>query len=156
MEKTKEAMREVGKYIENKFPGIGFALILFPFNSIGDANYISNANRSDMIKSFDEILYRFRGQEENANKIVELVVRQNMNTNTNELVDFSDLKEDEIKEMLNQGFVPIPKELQEEASRELGGKKSVIVKNNRKLLNWAKEQKSTRKSFRRNKGKRNI
>jgi len=72
MEETRKKINDLGDHISREFPGVGFTVILFPFNSIGEANYISNAQRSDMIKGLDEMLHRFRGQEENENKIVDM------------------------------------------------------------------------------------
>lgn len=43
----------------------GFILMVFPFeNNEGRANYISNANRSDVVTMLKEQLARFEGQPE--------------------------------------------------------------------------------------------
>lgn len=41
----------------------GFCLIVFDFNEPGVSNYISNANREDMIKSLKETIERFENNE---------------------------------------------------------------------------------------------
>ena len=39
---------------------VGFVLLFFPFNEIGEAvNYVSTANRNDMKLAFEEILARW-------------------------------------------------------------------------------------------------
>ena len=58
-------MREVGKSISEQLPGKGYALLVFDFGpETGPANYISNAQRSDMIKFLRETLDRFERQED--------------------------------------------------------------------------------------------
>lgn len=42
---------------------IGFALFCFEFNKPGISNYISNANRNDMIEALEETLKRFKNDE---------------------------------------------------------------------------------------------
>jgi hypothetical protein len=41
----------------------GFVLLTFPFDRKGRANYISNANRTDVVTLLKEQLARFEGQE---------------------------------------------------------------------------------------------
>jgi len=54
-ENTDEIMRILANAITEVFPQkYGFALLVFPFNSPGTANYISNARRDDMIKALRE------------------------------------------------------------------------------------------------------
>jgi hypothetical protein len=58
-------MRKVGEMISKEIPGLGFALIVFPFG--GDTrmtNYISNAQRADMIKALEETLHRWKNNED--------------------------------------------------------------------------------------------
>lgn len=48
-------MRRLGRKIDSKLPkGFGFALLVFPFNRPGIANYISNADRQTMIEALKE------------------------------------------------------------------------------------------------------
>jgi hypothetical protein len=42
----------------------GFVLLMFPFDRKGRANYISNANRADVVTLLKEQLARFEGQEQ--------------------------------------------------------------------------------------------
>jgi cytosine/adenosine deaminase-related metal-dependent hydrolase len=81
-----------------------------------------------------------------------------MNVETGEL---NLVTEEEMKEAIKKGFTSVPKEHQEEAAKELGDKKSVMVDMNKKspLVNWAKEQKkrieeTKRKTLRAEKRKR--
>ena len=55
-----EQMRILAQMIQNKIPGLGFALIVFPFFESGISNYISNAVREDMIKALDETVARLK------------------------------------------------------------------------------------------------
>lgn len=43
---------------------VGFALMIFKFGDAGRANYISNANRADVVTLLREQLARFEGQPE--------------------------------------------------------------------------------------------
>lgn len=47
-------MREIAALIRNEIPGLGFALFVFEFGKAGISNYISNAQRSDMILALKE------------------------------------------------------------------------------------------------------
>jgi hypothetical protein len=50
-QKTKEFMISLGERINTTMPeGVGFALFVYPHNKIGQANYISTSNRTDVIK----------------------------------------------------------------------------------------------------------
>jgi len=52
---SKIAMQEMANRVKSMLPeDFGFAIIVFPFNDLGISNYISNANRSDMIKTLRE------------------------------------------------------------------------------------------------------
>ncbi len=60
-------MRELANMIDEKIEGLGFALIVFPFNPDGQkgiSNYISNAQREDMIKALEETLGRWKNNED--------------------------------------------------------------------------------------------
>lgn len=51
-----EKMRALAAMIKKEIPGLGFALMTFPFGKKGLTNYTSNANRKDMIMLFEEAL----------------------------------------------------------------------------------------------------
>jgi hypothetical protein len=54
-------MRQLAEMIKKEIPGLGFALITFEFiETTAPANYISNAQREDMIKAIEEILDRWK------------------------------------------------------------------------------------------------
>lgn len=53
----------IGLRFNNK-EEIGFALLLFEFNNPGIGNYISNANRKDMIKSLRETADRLEKNQD--------------------------------------------------------------------------------------------
>jgi hypothetical protein len=54
-----EGMRDLGRKIAREIPGLGFALITFEFHRDECiSNYISNANREDMIKGLRETIQR--------------------------------------------------------------------------------------------------
>lgn len=53
-------MRQLAKKISKEIPGLGFALLIFEFNKPGMSNYISNAQREDMIKAMEETLKRWK------------------------------------------------------------------------------------------------
>ncbi len=67
-----------------------------------------------------------------------------MNVDTGELRRF---KEQQAKELMKQGFVPVPSEHREEANQELGDKESTYVdlKKDSPLVNWAKQVKASKK-----------
>lgn len=44
-----DRMKRLGDTIKKEIPGFGFTLLVFEFHNPGIANYISNANRQDMI-----------------------------------------------------------------------------------------------------------
>ena len=52
-------MRELAAILDKELNGLGFALIVFEFRKKGMLNYISNAQRADMIKALQETLRRF-------------------------------------------------------------------------------------------------
>jgi hypothetical protein len=64
LEEAEELMRIVARGISEVFPGMAFTLLLFPLNAPGISNYISNANRDDMVKALRETADRLeRGEE---------------------------------------------------------------------------------------------
>ena len=52
-------MRELALAIQKEVDGYGFALFVFPFHQGGVANYVSNADREDMIRYIFETVERF-------------------------------------------------------------------------------------------------
>jgi len=60
---TEKSMNEIAKFLGIILQGLGFALFTFEFNKSGPSNYISNAQREDMIKFLKETLVRFENQE---------------------------------------------------------------------------------------------
>jgi hypothetical protein len=64
-----------------------------------------------------------------------------MNPKTNELRDTSGMKNNEIKSLQNDGFVPLPQHLNRAARRKLSGRKSVKIPFNSKsnLNKWAQQ-----------------
>ena len=60
-----QKMREIGELIEKEIPGMGFALVVFPFHVRKKyANYISNAQRADMIEALEETLNRWKSNKD--------------------------------------------------------------------------------------------
>ena len=55
---TKEIMQDFGKIVATLLPGYGFFLMIFEFNSQSRCNYISNAEREDVIRSMKEFIER--------------------------------------------------------------------------------------------------
>jgi hypothetical protein len=53
-------MRQLAKKIEKELPGLGFCLLVFEFYKPGMSNYISNAQREDMILALEETLKRWK------------------------------------------------------------------------------------------------
>lgn len=73
--KYREDMNKLAATLDKIFNGdlkgaarkTGFVLLVFPFNDVGEgarANYISNAERADVIVMLKEQLARFEGQAE--------------------------------------------------------------------------------------------
>lgn len=58
------AMRKVGKRIQKELPGLGFCLLVFEFFEPGMANYLSNAQREDMIRALEETVARLKGGQD--------------------------------------------------------------------------------------------
>ena len=59
-----QQMRDIAEMISEKIPGLGFALIVFQFKKPGMSNYVSNAQRADMIKALEETLTRWKNNED--------------------------------------------------------------------------------------------
>lgn len=59
-----EQMRNLANLIQPQINGLGFALLVFPFNEPGMSNYISNAERKDMIKALREAADRFEKNQD--------------------------------------------------------------------------------------------
>jgi hypothetical protein len=57
-------MRRLAKKIQKEIPGLGFALLVFEFNDSGMSNYISNAERQDMIKALEETVFRLKDEQD--------------------------------------------------------------------------------------------
>jgi hypothetical protein len=57
-------MRKLGERLKKEIPGLGFALFVFEFYEPGMANYISNAQRADMIKALEETLARLKSKQD--------------------------------------------------------------------------------------------
>lgn len=58
-EYTKDQMKQIGRLVDNEIPvGYGFLVLVFPFGGPdeGRANYVSNANRSDIKKVMAEFI----------------------------------------------------------------------------------------------------
>lgn len=59
-----QEMRDLAKNISAEIPGLCFALFVFEKNAPGISNYISNANREDMILALKETINRFENKED--------------------------------------------------------------------------------------------
>ncbi len=59
-----EGMRQLARIIKNEIPGLGFCLLVFEFEKPGISNYISNAQRPDMLKAIQETLDRLNGKQD--------------------------------------------------------------------------------------------
>lgn len=57
-------MRKLANRLKKEIPGLGFALFVFEFHKPGISNYISNAQRDDMIKALEETLARLKGKQD--------------------------------------------------------------------------------------------
>jgi len=64
-DKVRNGLNALGDLISKEaFPGLGFALIVFEFHKPGISNYISNAERADMIKALRETADRLSGAQD--------------------------------------------------------------------------------------------
>lgn len=61
----KELLQELATHIVKKLPNhYGFFMVVFPFGREGRANYISNAQRKDVINSMKEWLIKCSAEED--------------------------------------------------------------------------------------------
>jgi len=58
-----DTMKNAANLLGQIFPNLGFALFIFEFNKAGISNYISNADRENMILALKETLERFEKKE---------------------------------------------------------------------------------------------
>lgn len=59
-----QEMRDLADKVKKEIPGLGFAILVFELNKPGISNYISNAQRPDMIKAMKETIERLeKGQD---------------------------------------------------------------------------------------------
>jgi len=71
-QKYRQQMNALAGFLDEHFNGAskgnarktGFVLLVFDFGDKGRANYISNANRADVVTLLKEQLARFEGQPE--------------------------------------------------------------------------------------------
>lgn len=71
-----EQMKRLARLVDEFFNGdlrghdrkTGFVLMVFPFHHDGRCNYISNADRADIVTLLKEQIARFEGQPELAGK----------------------------------------------------------------------------------------
>lgn len=62
---SKIAMQKMAESVAKMLPkDMGYTLLVFPFNRPGISNYISNANRVDMIKALRETVYRLERKQD--------------------------------------------------------------------------------------------
>ena len=58
-------LKKIAKLIEKELPGLGFALVVFEFGKTEKGgNYVSNAERPDMIQALFETAYRLKNNED--------------------------------------------------------------------------------------------
>lgn len=55
-------MKALAGLLRETFPKHGFTLLIFDFNKSGRMNYISNAQRPDMINALKELITKFESQ----------------------------------------------------------------------------------------------
>lgn len=59
-------LNNTARWMSKRFPGMGFTILLFPFGDIHPSdpriNYISNAEREDMITAMKEFIARSEGR----------------------------------------------------------------------------------------------
>jgi hypothetical protein len=61
LQPTGNIMKAIAESISAVLPGCGFVLLMFTANEPTKANYISNANRDDMITAMKEFIARAEG-----------------------------------------------------------------------------------------------
>ena len=59
-----EAMQSLARIIDKEVSGNGFALLVFPFGNEKMSNYVSNAQREDMIKALRETADRLENKQD--------------------------------------------------------------------------------------------
>lgn len=58
-------MQQMADKVKSMLPNdFGFTILVFPFNEPGVSNYISNANREDMIKALRETADRLEQKQD--------------------------------------------------------------------------------------------
>lgn len=59
-----QEMRNLANKIKKEIPGLAFAVFVFEFNKPAMSNYISNAQREDMIKALKETIHRLENNQD--------------------------------------------------------------------------------------------
>ena len=59
-----QEMRNLANKIKKEIPGLGFGVLVFQFNKPSLSNYISNAQRADMIKAMKETIERLENNQD--------------------------------------------------------------------------------------------
>lgn len=63
-----QKLKELADLIKKEIPGLGFSLVVFSFgDQIRPFNYISNAQREDMIGTFEALLTKWKNQRADHN-----------------------------------------------------------------------------------------
>ena len=58
-----QKLKEVADLIKQEVPGFGFALVVFDFgDGLRDFRYISNAQRKDMIGTFEALITKWKNE----------------------------------------------------------------------------------------------
>lgn len=55
-------MEAMGQLLKKEFEGFGFCLLVFDFGEGGNMNYMSNANREDMVTAMKECIAALEGR----------------------------------------------------------------------------------------------
>lgn len=63
LKETEFVLQQIGALIEDCFPNTGFTLLLFPFEAPTIGSYISNVDRSDVVKVLKETVKRFENDQ---------------------------------------------------------------------------------------------
>ena len=61
-----QQMRDLADMLSEQIPGLGFAVIVFKFKDPGMSNYVSNAQREDMITALEETLNRWKSNQDSS------------------------------------------------------------------------------------------
>ena len=67
-EKTEDLLKLFADCIAEFFPKLGFMLLVFEFNKVAEANYISNGNRQDMIETLREMAQILENKQDQKTK----------------------------------------------------------------------------------------